>query len=247
MDGILLRDPVQHACFRFIGSILMRSTRHQVFLAVYLAVGLSLGVYSLISPTFGIVPDGVLALPLMLAFFVVSGLRATFNIPYELEGNWIFRLTEARDSDGYINATRKWVAVYGIVPLMLLVGVLEFTYWPWRAAVFHLAFESMVSLILIQILFFNFRKVPFTCSVYPGKKNLALLGGIYLYGLTTYRSSMVALERWLIVSPNRGLIFFFGGILTLIAFSSVRRRRNSARLIYEEQSEAQIQGLGLNG
>ena len=246
-DSVLLRHPVQCACFRFIGNILLRSSRHQVFLAVYLAVGLSLGVYSLISPTFEIVPNGVLALPLMLSFFVVSGLRAVFNIPHELEGNWIFRLTEACDSKGYVAATRKWVAVYGVVPLMLFVVTLEFAYWPWKDALFHIAFESMVCLILIQILFFNFRKVPFTCAVFPGKKNLAVLAGIYLYGLTTYRSSMVALELWLSVSSTRGLIFVIGGIVTLIVFSYARRRRPSSRLIYEEQSDTQIQVLGLNG
>jgi len=252
MDRLLLRNPVQRACFRFIGSILSRSTRHQVFLAVYLAVGLALGLTSLLSIRpralfpFEIAPDGMLGLPLTLSFFVVSGLRATFNIPVELEGNWIFQLTEAPDSEGYVAATRKWVAVYGIAPLMLLAATLEFAYWPWRAAVFHLAFESIVSLLLLQLLFFTFRKVPFTCSAYPGRRNVVILGAIYLFGFTTYRSNMVALEGWAAQSPSWALLFFVQGIATLIALSSLRRRQNSTRLIYEEQSEMEILGLGLN-
>jgi hypothetical protein len=104
----------------------------------------------------------------------------------------------------------------------------------------------MVSLILLQLMFFNFRKVPFTCSPYPGKGNMVILAAIYLYGFTTYRSSMLALEYWLSESPVRGLLFVFGGIVMLIAIRSARRRRNSARLIYEEQSDAQFQSLGLN-
>jgi hypothetical protein len=243
-DNVVVRHPVQRGCFRFIGSILLRSTRHQVFLAVYFAVGLALGVVPILSGRYEIVPEGILGLPLTLAFFVVSGLRAVFNIPYELPGNWIFRLTEAHDSEAYVTATRKWVAVYGIAPLLLLAAILEFAYWPWQTAIFHLAFEAMVS--LLQLMFFNFRKVPFTCSPYPGKRNMVILAAIYLYGFTTYRSSMLALEYWLSESPLRGLFFFIGGIVLLIAIWSARRRRNTARLIYEEQADEQFQSLGLN-
>ena len=230
----------------------MRSSRHQVFLAVYLAIGLSLGLSSLFSINprsafpLGVVPDGMLAMPHILSFFVVSGLRATFNIPYELTGNWIFRLMESQDSEKYVAATRKWVVVYAVLPLMLLMAALEFVYWPWKDAVFHLAFESIVSLLLLQIIFFNFRKVPFTCAYYPGKKNMAILAGVYLYGFTAYSSSMIALESWLIVSPARGLLFLIGGIAALAALSSARRRQDPARLIYEEQSDTQLQSLGLN-
>ena len=252
MNGALLPSPVQLACFRFIGSILMRSSRHQVFLAVYLAIGLSLGLSSVFSVNpradfpLGIVPDGMLELPLILSFFVVSGLRATFNIPYELPANWMFRLTEGRDSREYVTATRKWAAVYGLLPLTLLMAALEFVYWPWQDAAFHLVFESMVSLILIQVLFFTFRKEPFTCSYYPGKKNMAILAGVYLYGFTIYSSSMVALESWLLVSRARASFFLIGGVAALMALSYARRRQDSARLIYEEQSDTQLQGLGLN-
>jgi hypothetical protein len=230
---------------------LTRSARHQVFLAVYLAIGLSLGLSSLFSVDpkasfpFRVVDDGMLALPFILSFFVVSGLRATFNIPYELAGNWIFRVTETQHAAEYVTATRRFIAFYGLLPLMLVIAALEFTYWPWRQAAFHLAYESIVALILLQVVLFNFRKVPFTCSYYPGKKNMAILAGVYLYGFTTYSSTMVALERWLLISPIRGLIFLIAGIVVIYSLSS-GRRRDSARLIYEEESNTRLQSLRLN-
>jgi hypothetical protein len=251
MDRTLVGSAVQRACFRFIKSILTRSARHQVFLAVYLAIGLSLGLSSLFSVDpkasfpFRVVDDGMLALPFILSFFVVSGLRATFNIPYELAGNWIFRVTETQHAAEYVTATRRFIAFYGLLPLMLVIAALEFTYWPWRQAAFHLAYESIVALILLQVVLFNFRKVPFTCSYYPGKKNMAILAGVYLYGFTTYSSTMVALERWLLISPIRGLIFLIAGIVVIYSLSS-GRRRDSARLIYEEESNTRLQSLRLN-
>src|SRR5262249_27500566 len=149
---------------------------------------------------FAIAKDGMLALPLILSFFVISGLRATFNIPHELSANWIFRTTGEYDASPYVNATRKWVALCGLMPLASFVAFIEFAYWPRRDALFHLGFEAIVSLVLMQVLFFNFRKVPFTCAYYPGKRNLAILAGVYLYGFTTYSSTMVALENWLMLS-----------------------------------------------
>jgi hypothetical protein len=187
----------------------------------------------------------MLALPLILSFFVVSGLRATFNIPFELPGNWIFRITNSHDSRHHVTATRKWVTVFGLLPLALVVTTIEFAYWPWADAIFHLVFEAIISLILVQVLFFNFRKVPFTCSYYPGKKNMAILAGVYLYGFTTYSSSMVALENWLLLSPPRAFVFLIAGMTAIVALSAARRRKH-APLIYEEQSDTQLQSLELH-
>lgn len=251
MDRGFLGRPVQLACFRFIGGILARSSKHEVFLAIYLAIGMSLALTSVVTVNakaafpFGISNEGMLALPLILSFFVISGLRATFNIPHELSANWIFRTTADFDASQYVSATRKWVALCGLLPLAVLVAAIEFAYWPIRDASFHLMFEATVSAILIQILFFNFRKVPFTCAYYPGKKNLAILAGVYLYGFTTYSTSMVALENWLMLSSARSVAFLMAGIGAITALSSLRQR-NRVTLIYEEQSDSQLQILELN-
>jgi hypothetical protein len=247
----VLQHPVQRGCFRFIAAVLARSSKHQLFVAVYLAIGFSLGLTSLftINPTaafpFAISKNGMLALPLTLSFFVVSGLRATFNMPYQLPANWMFQVTDSGDAREHVAATRKWVAFWGLLPLALFAAALEFGYWPWKDAVLHLAFESVVSLILLQVLFFSFRKVPFTCSYYPGKKNLAILMGVYLYGFTTYSSTMVALESWLVVDVRRLFAFVVLALGLILILSSAGSRRR-ARLIWEEQSDAQLQSLGLN-
>ena len=115
VDRTMLASPVQRAAFRFIKNILMRSARHQLFLAIYLAAGISLALSALfaVNPAadspFVITDSGMLALPLILSFFVVSGLRATFNIPYELPANWLFRVTETHNAAEYITATRRFI------------------------------------------------------------------------------------------------------------------------------------------
>ena len=49
----------------------------------------------------------------------------------------------------------------------------------------------------MEIMFFGFRKVPFTCSHLPGKVNLVGLAVIYILGFTMYSSTMADLEAWL--------------------------------------------------
>jgi hypothetical protein len=246
----ILRHPTQRACFGFIGSILTRSPRHQVFLAVYLAIGFSLGLSTLcrVDRTaafpFQILDDGMLALPLILSFFVISGLRATFNIPHELSANWLFQLTNSGSPAEYFAATEKFVRFWGVIPFLLFSAILEFSYWTWSEAVFHLFFEGIVSLVLVHVLFSGFRKVPFTCSYFPGKKNLALLGIFYIYGFTAYSSTMVALEHWLMESAFRAVVFAIGGIALLAVL--FQRRHKAAPLIYEERSNTELQELGLH-
>jgi hypothetical protein len=247
----LLKDPVQRACFRFFGAVLTRSPKHQMFLAVHSGIGLALALSSLFVINhisgfpFRIARNGFLELPLILSFFVISGIRATFNIPYELPANWIFRISEARSGGAYNAAIRKWVVLYGIVPALLLVAPLEFAYWAWPEALFHLFFQCFVSVLLLRILFANFHKIPFTCSFYPGKNNFALLAVAYLYGFTTYTSSMIALEGWLISQPMRVTLFLGLGSIAISLLLS-NRQRTTSRLIFEEQSDNVVQSLGLN-
>jgi hypothetical protein len=74
---------------------------------------------------------------------------------------------------------------------------------------------------------------------------MAILAGVYLYGFTTYSSSMVALENWLLLSPTRVFVFVMAGVGAIVALSEARRR-NRVPLIYEEQSDGQLQSLGLH-
>ena len=56
----------------------------------------------------------------------------------------------------------------------------------------------MLSLILVELLLLNFRKIPFTCSYQPGKANITVLGVFYWFAFTTYAYTMATFERWLL-------------------------------------------------
>jgi hypothetical protein len=243
LDRVLLRKPVEQAVFRFIGETITRSVKDRLFLATYGGFGVAVAVLTL-----GSGPDGWLRLPLSLSFVLVSALRAAFNFPSELRANWAFQITETTHIGEYVAATRKWLVVCAILPLFALLAIMEFTRFPAGAALFHLAYGIALSLLLMEILFFGFRKVPFTCAHFPGKVNLVGLSVVYILGFTTYSRSMATVEGWLYGWPRAAVIFF-----TFVAAGCVVLNRLGARpaegatsLDYEDRGDPLIRTLDLN-
>ena len=145
----------------------------------------------------GLSEDGLRSLPLLIAFFVVSGFRAAFQFPAELSSNWLFRITEDRWAETSRRATRIRVLASGLIPALVLFLPFEMAHWGLVAGAYNAAFQLATGAVLVEILFWSFDKVPFTCSWFPGKVSLALLAGVYLYGFTEYGFRMADLERWI--------------------------------------------------
>lgn len=254
LNAALLRHPFQRAAFYFIGRIFGRSPKHRLFISMYGGIGLALAVSSLFllrrdpDLVVAVSRNGLLEAPLILSFFVVSGLRATFNLPYELGANWMFQITSGSDAAEYLRATRRWVLLRGIVPVYALFAPLHFAFFDRGEALFHLAFGLAVAAVLTELLFYRFNKVPFTCAYLPPRSHMAFLAGAYLYGFTIYAFSMAGLERWVGASPQRMGLFFIGVAAALISFSRYRRLAHdqSVRIVYQDEGEPEVQQLNLS-
>src|SRR5260221_5205444 len=111
------------------------------------------------------------AFPFLIAFFAISGFRTVFQFPAELASNWLFRITEARWAEIARSVTRKRVLVSGLGPVLLLLLPFEIAVWGgWRAPL-HTVFQFAAGAMLIELMFWSFDKVPFTCSYFPGRTN----------------------------------------------------------------------------
>jgi len=189
---------------------------------------------------------GLVDAPLILSFFIVSGLRATFNIPYELGANWMFRITNGPFGAEYLKATRRWVLLRGVIPMYAVLAPLEFLLLNRNEAAFQLAFGLAVAVLLIEFFFFNFNKVPFTCSYLPAKSHLAFLGGAYLYGFTLYTFTMETIEVWVGVNSARTAVFFIFIAATLACIFFYRRGGGDAlEIVYEDDRDPLVRQLNL--
>ena len=250
----LLPHPLERASFHFVNNTVLRSARHRLFLATYAGLAAALVVPSVVqvnarpgSPMLTFLSDGLLPAPLILAFLTVTGLRAVFNLPAELRANWIFQVCESDQRVRHIRAARKWMVVMGIVPLFALLAPVEIVFRGWWRGSIHLVFALLLSLVLMNLLLVWFRKIPFTCSYFPGKRAMAAMALIYLLTFVLFCSTMANLERTLIEAPAKLVFCCAALIAVLLGIARLERSELLVDdvLIYEDQPEPAVQTLEL--
>jgi hypothetical protein len=254
MNRWLLPHPLERATFHFISNTMLRNARQRLFLAAFGGVAVALTLPALVrigtrpgTPFVIFEAAGLLSAPLTLSFFVVSGLRAAFNFPAELRANWVFQICESEDRILHIRAARKWIALMGILPLFALLAPVEVWFRGWRLAFLHLTFALGLALVLLNLLLIWFRKIPFTCSYFPGKTSMAVMFFLYLAGFTTYSWTMAELEARWIDRPAPLLLFYLatGAALYGLARLEVRELGVDDALIYEDEPDPIVRSLEL--
>ena len=238
----VLRHPVELAVFRFISQTIVRSVKHRLFLATYGGFGAAMALITLASGR-----SGGVELPHMLAFVLVSGLRAAFNFPSELAANWGFQLTETTGIQPYLSATRKWILLCAIVPLFALMAPMEFANFAWPVAALHSLYGIAVTVLLMEVLFLGLRKVPFTCAHFPGKVNLVFLGVMYIFGFTAYSGFVTRGEIWMQARPLAAAIFFALALAARVLIAQQGRRLLGAKpvLAYDDPADPVVRTLGI--
>lgn len=242
----LVRSAQEHAIFGFIGKTLARSQKHQFFLASYLSAGLSIAAFLGIAVRDGKIalsPGGSRSVAFVIGFFLISGFRAAFQFPAELGANWLFRITEARWTEISRRATRKMVLAAAVLPALVLSLPLEVAAWSGPTVVEHAAVELVAAALLVEVLLWNFGKVPFTCSYFPGRASLAVLVVLYIYGITGYSFHLADLESAMERHLSVALLFFPGAVAVLL---QAWRRRPVAEAVRFDGSEPVIQTLELS-
>jgi hypothetical protein len=135
-----------------------------------------------------------------------------------------------------------------VIPLFLLLAPMEFLSFTPRVAAYYLLYGITLSAILMELIFFDFQKAPFTCARVPNKLNLTFLAVIYVFGFTLYSRTMAALEEQLASSIGAALLFFATAALFIGVLVHYRNRRLAAApaLIYEEPADPVVRTLGLS-
>lgn len=253
-NRFITSDSLERASFYFVGKTLLRSRKHTLYLAAYAGVGFSFvlevlvtyfsgaGYRRLYQPNTALLP-----VPLILSFFLLSGMRVVFTVPAELRANWVFRLSEDEERKKCLRGVRKAMTVFAIAPLFLLLFPFYALLWGWGPAALHLIFGLILSVILLELLLLNFHKIPFTCSYLPGKSNMTFTWFLYWSAFTMYAYSMASLEFWMLQRPVRLILFYALALAGWRALAIYRDRVLDRRftLIYEDAPEPLVQTLEL--
>jgi hypothetical protein len=250
----LLPHPLERATFHFVSNTILRNAKQRLFLATYGGIAVALALPAVVrmgtragAPILSFHAAGLLSVPLTLSFFAVSGLRAAFNFPAELRANWIFQICESEDSLPHMRAARKWIVLMGMAPLFALLAPFEVYFRGWRLGFIHLSFALALSLVLLNLLLIWFRKIPFTCSYFPGKTSMAVMFLLYLAGFTAYSWSMADLEAALLDEPAQLLVFYLVIAASLWGLTRLEKRELGVdgSLIYEDEPDPIVRSLEL--
>lgn len=248
----LLPHPLERATFHFISNTILRNARQRLFIATYAGVSCAMALPSLVrvatrpdAPLLAFLPSGLLAIPLTLSFFAVTGLRAAFNFPAELRANWLFQTCESETCLHHIRASRKWIVLLGLAPVFALLVPFEVYFRGPVLALIHLSFAFVLSLVLLNLLLVWFRKVPFTCSYFPGKTSMAAMALAYFIGFFFYSWLMGGVEEKMIRNPAVLVIFYAVAMAALrgLAWLEERERGIYSVVIFEDQPEPIVRTL----
>ena len=242
ITDLFLRTPFERGCFLFTLKTLFRSENHKLIVGGFAGVGIVLVSETLFQSasaggTNRWPSAALLGIPLIVLYFLLIGLRYSFEIPVMLKGNWIFQLTNANASE-CVGLARKIMLMFLILPAFAIVLPAYGFVWGWRIGVIHAAVVAAASMVLIEILLVQFRKIPFTCSSAHFKS--ILVSSFFCFaGFMVFTSWVPIVEQRASDDP----LWYLGFILTLTAtwvgLALYRREmaRFDSRPIFEERSD----------
>lgn len=208
LDRTVLTSPFERAGYRFAIKTLFRSEQHALVLAAFVGLGIVVGsqfLFSSINSNAGEIgklpaPE-LLAVPLILSYFVSIGLRFAFEVPSDIHANWVFRFCVDKTTHECTPLALKIILTFVLPWILLLVLPIYGSIWGWWVGLMHAFVLTAWSVLLAHILLLRFRKIPFTCP-YPRFRDSAVVLAIsYFLGFFAYVIVTAQLEYWAFLSP----------------------------------------------
>ncbi len=253
LDALFLKSPFERACFQFSLKTLFRSENHTLVLGGFTGLGVVIASQTLFeaaknsSSGPNAVPRAdLLSVPLILAYFLLLGLRFAFEIPVVLRANWILRFTVNPETNECIPLARKVMLTF-LTPLLTACFATYTLRWSAIVGLIHTATVAVLCLLLIEILLVRFRKIPFTCSMPTFKSNALVFVLFYLIGFVAFTSGTSNFEQQALEEP-----LWWLALIPLLAgiWLALKRYRQEMicldrRLIFEERPEVAVEVLDL--
>jgi hypothetical protein len=224
------RTPVVRSLFIFSVASLARSRRHALLLATYFGLAIAAGILKLVPPLIGLRPliideprTYTLSLPLVLTFFAVFGLRASFAIPTELDANWIFRLIQPSVRDS-IRASRLLIYALGVVPISLVWWLVTLSIWPAATALSSALFNMVSGMLLTELALANWTKVPFASAHVAASDTLKSRWPWYVFALYAYEFPLAAMQLSILRSPTKIAVSLVVGVILIVCIRAWRMR-----------------------
>lgn len=191
--------PFRRGVYRFTLKTLLRSEAHCLVFGGFGGMGLVLASQQLMSGT----AAAMLSIPMFLSYFVLSGLRAAFEIPAGMESAWLFRMTIDPRQHESVRVARA-VALTFLLPCVAApVLIVHWRTQGFETAAAHVCWVLGWSLVLFDVFFAGYRKIPFACSL-PGFRNHSIVLALgWMLGCWACCVVGGGVELWMLSRPVR--------------------------------------------
>jgi hypothetical protein len=247
--------PQTLAILDFVRIGLSRSRLHQFVFMFALVGGIAMLIGRIAAVIEGATPfasrpgaavDAAVSAPLLIALTFVLGMRAAFRWPLDRPASWVFRLTEdARARVATLDGARLVVAIGAaavsvLVAALLQPRVLGAAWW------LSVVMTTIAVLTLVEVVFIDWRRVPFACTYLPGKHVLAYHLGVLFAWYFVFVLIGGSVIRFSVTAPSRAIAL--GGFL-MAAWAIARRERiktwGRLALEFEDDDPAEVSVLRL--
>ena len=192
----------------------------------------------------------ILSAPLIMNFWMLCGQRVLIAIPTDIRANWTLRLAapDAQILD-VIRGVRIALLLTVVFPVAATTGLLAVALWPLRAAVIHATLTGAAGVLLLDLLLIRLRKIPFSCTYYPGRSRARTLWPLYVTAFSVYTVGFAELES--IALGNLRVLVGVLGVITAVSAALALLRRHDLQppeglTFAEEDPDALFAGFRLS-
>jgi hypothetical protein len=244
---VIFRGSFQRACYQFVARTLLRSDAHLQVISAFAALGLvaaAEGITSIRADKFFLTRHSpsadFLSIPFILGYCLIIGIRVAFEVPANLDANWVFKLWLPLDDRLPRSVARGILLTFSLPWLAPACFVATQYFFGWRDALLHTAILIVSTIFLVEVLLIHFRKIPHTCSYPEFQSNSGMILVAYLFGFFLYADYLPDLEHWSLVEPLR--IFCFVPLLAVIFVALYAYRKQmlemDKQLIFDASSRS---------
>jgi hypothetical protein len=245
LDATILRDAKLRACYYFVSRTLLRSDAHLQIVLAFAALGLVVAaqtVNAAFHPGFSFITQppsvALLAIPYVLSYCLLLGIRLAFEVPLVLSANWIFKLWMGPDSERPRQVARTVLLTFSLGWLAPLCFLYSGLLWGWLVAALQTSILVACSVVFVEVLLVRFRKIPFTCPYPAFESNSPLILVAYLAGLLVFAVYIPQIVQWSVATRWGAAVFIPLVLLSLGGLRQFRRQMldMDKQLIFEEDS-----------
>lgn len=223
----LTRYPVSRAAVQFFIISLARVERLRFVLAV--AAGIILGCSAPIlffwaaGPPAASPPSRLLALSLANVAFLTCGIRIAASLPCDLGAAWIVPAVGPAPAR-MRSATWRVHMALGVLPIVILVGALHTWFWGPASAARHALVLIASGALLIEVLLWNYERMPGTNAWRPERLELGKRWPLYGIAFLLFSLGIAKVEA-LVLDTSVPFVLFVAGLIVLTAAVRVAHTR----------------------